>query len=216
MDLRLAENRPLTAHEESYALLLFQGTSQWKAHETVYGGKMNHLSRVTEGKRVANRPKVRARIAELQAMTAAVFTEETGIDEARVKQEYVDLLNANYLDYVEWDEKGIKVKASSTLTRDQVKVIRSIKQRTSPNGDITIDLELADRTKALEAVSSRLWPVPKEPPAVPAGNNTLNFFGSLSTPVLDALLEAAASGRLSEVVAKVVEGRVIREPGENE
>lgn len=157
----------LTMQQEAFALGMAtsrEGETQLEVYRRAYPNAHGKDTTIAKDlQRQLAHPLVKARIAALRAQVTRVVVRETGLDQARMIQEYTDIIEADIRDYVEWDKDGVMVKASSELTKDQAKIVKSVKQRTDRQGTVTVDIELADRVDALNQAAQRFWPVPKEP-----------------------------------------------------
>lgn len=115
--------------------------------------------------RLLDNPKVRARIAELQASLA----ERTGITVERVLKEYEKLAFSNMQDYIRVGDNGLAYLDLSQLTRDQAaaiahfdvdedQVLGGDDEENEPAHVITrkVKIKLADKKGALDSIAKHL------------------------------------------------------------
>lgn len=98
--------------------------------------------------------KVAARISELQNMIRDKAEKEFDLNVETLLEKHNAIALADAGDLFEWDENGVRVKPSSELRLAQRQIITVVKQ--AGGQAETIELKLADRIKALEAIARHL------------------------------------------------------------
>jgi len=206
-----AKDRPLTASQERFAQLLFQGKEQTEAKLEAYpNSHLTGLSLRVDASKLAANPKIQARLAELRAPTI----KRLQLDDLRVMAEYKAIMESDARDYLEWDENGVHVKPSSELTDAQAKAVAGVTERVNAQGVRTIEVKLYPRTAAIDAIAERVWPVPKVDPIVAPGNTLNVTINAMPTELLTLIHQMYVSGALQAFLETrpeykaLVEGKV--------
>jgi phage terminase small subunit len=96
---------------------------------------------------------VRTRVEELLGEAA----ERCGVTVDRIVQELAKIGFANSRDFFEWDQDGVRIKASAELTPDQTAVVVEVQEtRSKGTGKNTIKIKLSDKQAALEKLGRHL------------------------------------------------------------
>lgn len=72
--------------------------------------------------------------------------------------ELASLAFSNIKDFIEWDDSGVRVKASAMLTREMARAIQSVSVREWQGGPVarSVQVKLYDKQKALESLCKYL------------------------------------------------------------
>ena len=97
--------------------------------------------------------QVRARVQELLEVAA----EQSGVTVKRIVDELAKIAFANSSDFFEWDQTGVRIKASAELTADQKAAVSEVQEtRSKGTGENTIKVKLSDKQAALEKLGRHL------------------------------------------------------------
>jgi phage terminase small subunit len=116
-----------------------------------YSKAMSANSTAVEAQKLLKKPKIADRIAELSARVRKVAEEKFDISAERVLRQFEAIAFADAGDFVEWKDGAVTVKASEDLTPQQRQLITKVKPARGNAG--TVEIELADRMKALDALA---------------------------------------------------------------
>ena len=108
----------------------------------------------SQGQRLLNNVEIKASLAELGSKMAI----KTDITQQRVILEYARIALANMTDFMTWDQDGMKLKDSLSLTEEEVAAVAEVSQTITEHGG-TLRLKLHDKKGALDSLAARLWPV---------------------------------------------------------
>jgi hypothetical protein len=160
-------DRPLTPGEENFVAAFLKRPKYESAVSVAFStNSMTPGRKRALGQAIAERPAVQRaiRLARLDAQVraAAVVAQEKGvllgseaysISKVRLAQHLAALAFSDLRDFTEWGPNGVTVKPSNELSAAQAYVITKVRQRTDKDGKVTIEFELADKQKALDALA---------------------------------------------------------------
>jgi phage terminase small subunit len=101
---------------------------------------------------ILSRPAVILRIDEIRRR----ISERLEVDRNRVADELGEIAFANIADYLDFDSERITIKELRKLTRRKSRAIKTVRQRTSKDGETVIELELHDKLQAIEKLAKVL------------------------------------------------------------
>ena len=163
-------NHDLTPKQRLFVSGRLSGLSQADAYKQA--GYLVKSTAVADAAatRLLSNVKIAAAIADAIKAREA----RTLITADRVLTELGRLGFSNMADYAEWDGEGVRLKASSELTRAQTAAVievsehRTVTTKTSKDGDVfstvntQVKFKLADKEGALDKIARHLRMYPKE------------------------------------------------------
>lgn len=213
----MSNGKTLTNQQEAFAQGLFRGLDLVTAYREAYPNQANNKLTTLKPNacKMAANPKVVARLAELRAPAI----EKLQLDDTRMMLEYRTIMESDARDYLQWDDNGVHVKPSSELTDAQAKAVAGVSERVNAQGIRTIEVKLYDRTKAIDALAERLWPVPKPSQQQPGGNTyndnrSITFGADLQRFVGLLRRLSLTTEQLETLRAMIVEERLALPEGE--
>jgi phage terminase small subunit len=114
-----------------------------------------------EGNRLMSSVRIMIRSACLPGVRVEELlgeaAERCGVTVDRIVQELAKIGFANSRDFFEWDQDGVRIKASAELTPDQTAVVVEVQEtRSKGTGKNTIKIKLSDKQAALEKLGRHL------------------------------------------------------------
>ena len=116
-----------------------------------YSKAMSANSAAVEAQKLLKNGKVASRIADLSARIRKWAEDAFDISAERLLRQYAAIALADMGQFADWKDGTVTVKDSNDLTVQQRQLITKVKQ-TRGNGG-AIEIELADRMKALDALA---------------------------------------------------------------
>ncbi len=144
--------KQLTKKQAAFAQHVALHGSATEAYKAVYStSRMKPESIHVAASQLATNDKVAIRIRELSNQVKKQSEEQFAVDAAWVLRRYIAIANANPKDYYRWDNGKVTLKSSDEMTEDQLLAISHVQQKRGK--DQTIEVRLADRMKALDALA---------------------------------------------------------------
>lgn len=189
-----------TAREEKFAVLLFRGMKQREAYvEAGYSPQKKVADTDSVASRLANSPKVRAKILQLREHAENLAVGSV----VERKKKLTEIYRATVADFV--DEKGnLDIKNKETLRSG---AIAEIITETLPYGAVKTRLKLRDPVAAIEAQNKMERIGAPENQVIAQDNRVLNII----------VQDEKSKEMTKELMSKIgswSEGRLVREPGE--
>lgn len=193
---------------EQFALAVARGAPVIKTYLEIWRGdqKLPATSVSQKANRISTDPRVRERVAEIQAQ----FATRTTITAQRVLEELAKIGFANAGDMVEIGEDGLSTVDLKKLTPEQKAALSEIEIITNPDGKQRVKVKLHDKRAALMDIGKHLGMFREKVEVSGPDGGPIQTASAIEV----SLLNREERGMLKEILLAIAERKAAREQQE--